>query len=129
MKKPGWFKKISYQNTLEKTKIPFKKEITVTIIINLVLILLSSASILILPPKIPLFYSLPEGEKQLADNFLIVLPNILSLLVIIVNIILANKSQDEYIKKILIFSGIAATFFATITTLKIIFLVGNVPLI
>ena len=126
MQKKNWLKKLPYQNNIEKAKIPFKKQVKIAILINLFVIILSAVAVFRLPDEIPLFYGLPEGEQQLLPNWAFVAPNIIAFFIMFINIILANYSKDEYLKKVIIISGFVAIFFALITTLKIFFLVGSI---
>lgn len=75
-----------------------------------------------LPPKIPLFYSLPWGENQLAHkNQLILLPALIFLTTFI-NIIVSwhlHKSQN-FIKKIIASSSLLFGLLLLIATIKII---------
>jgi hypothetical protein len=126
MKQKNWLNKLSYQKSIENTKVPFGKQIIMFLLINLAMILLLVFSILILPPQIPLFYGLPDGEEQLAANWLITLPNFIALFTVFINSLLATKIKDEYIKKVIVIAGFVVTIFAIITVFKILFLVGNI---
>jgi hypothetical protein len=79
-----------------------------------------------LPPEIPLFYGLPDGEKQLAPTLALVAPNTTALIVTVVNSLIAAKIGNDLIRKALVASSIAATFLATVTVIKIILLVGYI---
>ena len=106
-------------------QVPFKNYLSVAIIANVVLIALVLLIRSLLPPQIPLYYGLPESSSQLVPNWYLPIPSALSLLVIGVNISIAKNAKNVFLKKILIFSSIAVTFFSFITTVKIVFLVGN----
>ena len=90
---------------------------------------LAIASVLIgrsfLPPQVPLYYGLPEGEGQLSDSLGLVIPGTVSLLILTVNFILIKMLKEDYLKKILATVSLVASVFAIITTIKIIFLVGS----
>jgi len=105
--------------------IPFRDYLSYAIGANIIVIILVLSLRGILPPQIPLFYGLPESTSQLASNWYLPIPSLLSLLIIGVNILLAKNIENDFVKKILISTSIAATFFSLITTVKIIFLVGN----
>ena len=77
-----------------------------------------------LPPLIPLFYGLPKTEEQVATSISLVIPGILATSVILINLLISQITNDDYLKKILILTGVVSAFLSTITTLKIIFLVG-----
>jgi len=126
MQKKDWLSKLSYQKNIENKKVPFTKQIIYCLVINLVMITLAILSIFMLPPEIPLLYGLPEGNDQLVKSWAIVIPNLTSLIIMFVNSILAMRTKDEYLKKVVILTGFTATFFAIITVLKIFFLIGRI---
>ena len=79
-----------------------------------------------LPPQIPLFYSLPWGESQLANSSLIfILPSI-SVLILFVNNILAvyYLKLVPLISRLLVVFSLVSTVFCTITIYKIITLIA-----
>lgn len=78
-----------------------------------------------LPPQIPLYYGLPVGEEQLSSSLGLVIPGVVSLLILAVNFILVKIIKEEFLKKVLAITALIASFFAIITTYKIIFLVGS----
>jgi len=79
----------------------------------------------ILPPEIPLYYGLPKGQDQLVSTISLIIPSIVSLLIVLLNFIISLFVKDDFIQKILIFTAFACLFLSTITTIKILFLVGN----
>lgn len=76
-----------------------------------------------LPPQIPLFYSKPWGQEQIAPNVLIFLPTALSFLFFTINIFLGKFFADPFVKKALLAGGATVLALAAITTIRIIFLV------
>lgn len=92
----------------------------------LFLALLVALTILILlkflPSKLPLFYSLPWGDEQLATHqqFLII-PAIISLITLI-NLTTSWQlhSSQIFFKKVLLFSSLIISFVLTITIIKIV---------
>lgn len=75
-----------------------------------------------LPPKLPLLYSLPWGEKQLVNNQqLLIVPAIMTL-VTLFNLIISWQlhPQQIFFKKILLFSSLVVTLILTITFFKIV---------
>lgn len=78
-----------------------------------------------IPPEVPLFYGLPEGEEQIAPQNLFYLPSLLALTFTVINIALATLFDNKYPQRVLIITGFAASIFASITTLQIIRLVGS----
>lgn len=78
----------------------------------------------ILPPKLPLFYSLSWGDKQLANHYqLLIIPGTLAL-VTLFNLIFSWQlhPQQVFFKKILLISTILICLILVITFLKIIFI-------
>jgi hypothetical protein len=78
-----------------------------------------------LPPQIPLFYGLPETEERLAPSWMLLVPSLVSFLILLINASLSLFIEEEFSKKILVASSFTAALFSTITTLKIISLVGS----
>lgn len=78
-----------------------------------------------LPPQVPLFYSLPWGEEQLGSpSFLLILP--LSCLIFgVLNFFLAFFSFEKQplASKILVWLTVIVTLLASLTLVKIIFLI------
>ena len=126
MQKKDWLNKFPYQKKIERKKVPFSRQVICCLLINLVMILLATLSIFVLPPEIPLLYGLAEGNDQLVKNWAITIPNLVAFILMLINTMFAINTKDEYIKKIIILAGFTATFFATITVIKIFFLVGNI---
>lgn len=78
-----------------------------------------------IPPKIPLFYSLPWGEQQLADKFFLFLLPIASIITLLLNIILAKKIKEEVlVMKLLIGTAFLFSLLSFITLVKIILLIA-----
>lgn len=111
-------------NTLEK--LPLKGYFNTSWIINLTIIIFSLLIQKRLPPQIPIFYSLPQGEAQLSSSVGILIPSVSSLIFVLLNLFLINIIEDEFIKKILVIGGLTTAIFASITVVKIIFLVGQI---
>lgn len=92
------------------------------LMLSLLMVVIILALYRFLPPKLPLFYSLPWGEKQLAGKEqLLIIPSSIAL-VSLGNLIFSwhlHSSQDIF-KKILYFSSLLITLLMTITFLKII---------
>lgn len=102
-----------------------KKYVTAAIIINLLVILSVLALIGFLPPQVPLFYGLPEGQDQLATSWFLILPATTSLFILVSNLLITPLIKEPFLQKTLVLAGIATAFFSTVTTVKIIFLVGS----
>ena len=75
-----------------------------------------------LPPRLPLFYSLPWGDGQLATHqqFLII-PASISLITLL-NLIISWQlhPSQSFFKKALLLSSIIVSFILTITFIKIV---------
>jgi hypothetical protein len=78
-----------------------------------------------IPPQVPLFYGLPEGEEQLTSTTGLTIPSFVALIVIVVNTILATIFENNFVRNSLVLTSFAVTLFATITTIKVLFLVGS----
>jgi hypothetical protein len=79
-----------------------------------------------LPPQIPLFYSLPWGENQLADTWWIfILPICLNLLFFLNNYLYKKFfSDNELVKKIFYYLNLFLIVSFTLIFIKIIFLIS-----
>ena len=111
---------------LEKIpNLPYKEGISVCVGINLIFFLAIVFLQKRLPPEVPLFYGLAEGEEQLVPRLLLSLPNLIALIIILINTGLTLLTTNLFVKKILIMASVTATFLASITCLKIFFLVGS----
>jgi len=78
-----------------------------------------------IPPQVPLFYGTVEGEDQLVPTLGLTIPGFLALIIIVINTILATIFENNFVRNSLVLTAIAVTLFATITTFKILFLVGS----
>jgi len=77
-----------------------------------------------LPPQVPLFYSLPWGEKQLTNKFYLFLLPFGSIIILLSNIFLAKNVKEELlIAKLLLAGALLFSILSTITLIKIILLV------
>lgn len=77
-----------------------------------------------LPPDVPLFYSRPWGEEQLANPVLILLPLGLGTLALLVNLVFASLQEDSFLKRVLILGGTTAAILLAITIIRIVLLVS-----
>jgi len=123
-------KKQSFQKEeLKKEAFPHPlKQVTLSnLILNLIVVLLILLLNFLkkLPPEVPLFYSLPEGTEQLAPTLLLILPSSLVIGFTLLNFLFSLFNQEEFLKQVLAYSTLLLSFFSIITTIKIIFLVGN----
>ncbi len=105
--------------------IPNKRLLSVTILINLLtlgLVILIRSHI---PPQIPLFYGLAVGDEQLAPTLGMLLPNLIALAIAVLNAMLALFIKNDYLQHVLLLGAFAVSLMATITTIKIIFLIAS----
>jgi hypothetical protein len=93
--------------------------------INFFTCLIALLAQVVLPPQIPLFYGLPVSTEQLSPSLGLLIPGGLGIVINSANLLLWLKIKDNYLKRILLISSYIVSFFAVITTIKIIFLVGS----
>lgn len=79
-----------------------------------------------LPPQLPIYYSVGEGEEQIADYYLILIIPILSFLIVMVNNYLKIKKfyDNVLIQKIFYYLNLIIIIFFTLIFFRIIFLVS-----
>ncbi|MBI3620217.1 hypothetical protein HY214_03700 [Candidatus Roizmanbacteria bacterium] len=79
-----------------------------------------------LPPQVPLFYSRPAGEEQLADTWTIILLPLLLHFFYFLNIIIVKRyfSENEFVKKMIHYVNLFLVVIFTVIFVKIIFLVS-----
>jgi len=94
-----------------------------------ILLIISQLTIIIffftkLPPQIPLFFSRPWGELQLTSPFYLLLLPFFSLIVLLINLLLASLllEKNEFLANTLISGSPILTLFALIAVIRIIFL-------
>jgi hypothetical protein len=78
-----------------------------------------------LPPEIPLYYGMAEGDQQLAPTHGLLFPSLFALGVIIINSALALMIKNDFLKHVLILAALGITVLVAITTVKIVLLVGS----
>lgn len=78
-----------------------------------------------LPPRVPLFYSLPWGEEQLAPTIALFFLPLGMFLITVLNFffIMAFLNKYSLAAKILTWITVSLIFLTTITLIKIIFLI------
>lgn len=94
-----------------------------------VLILLTSFFFLLLfwpklPPEVPLFYSSPWGNEQLAPRLLLFISPTYSLSVVIFNLILASFVKEKLLIRTVSWVATLSSFLLAFTLIKIIFLIA-----
>lgn len=77
------------------------------------------------PPQIPLYYSKPDGEEQIADSFMIFLPPLLSFLTININIYILKKyfNNNLFINSLIYWVNLFIILLTDFIFLKILFLI------
>lgn len=79
----------------------------------------------LLPPKIPLLYSLPRGEEQLVTPQVFILIPVSALCLFIINLFLSSFyfQKEKLVMKILMSIAVISAILLLITYIKIIFLI------
>lgn len=123
------FKKVKLPNEIKVDprfeKLPLKNLFVFSFLSSLLFLFLSSISIFILPPEIPIFYGLPKTSDQLGRSFYILLPSLVSISIVIVNSLVAIKIESQHQKRALAFTTLLVSILSMITTYKIVSLVGS----
>lgn len=120
-----WKEKFGEEQKVISDNTPFRQYVIYAIVANIITIFFALIVHKWLPPEVPLFYGMPQGDEQLASSWLLVLPGLISLLILFTNLAIVGLIKNDFSKKTLVLGAIGATFFSTITTFKIIFLVGS----
>ncbi len=107
------------------TPLPFKEYFIGSLILNLVIAVLVLVLRGMLPPVVPLFYGLPTGEEQLVSNYFLTIPSLIALFLTTINAFITKFFKDTFTHKVLIGLTVAITLLASITTIKIFFLVAS----
>ncbi len=104
--------------SLTKKKFWITFPLLLSIAITLLIVLLSKR----LPLKLPLFYSLSWGEKQLASHQQFIIIHASITLIALFNLIISWQlhPQQDFFKKVLLFSSILVSLILTITFVKIV---------
>ena len=129
--KPGFsFEKIGAKNFIitkkeSISKLPLKGILRLTLVILFLNFIISVACQSILPPEIPLFYSLALGEDQITTSLGLTIPSLVALGICLVNILLALILGDNFLKQILLISCLAVAILSIIAVIEIILLVGS----
>lgn len=76
-----------------------------------------------LPPQVPIFYSRPWGEEQIASPTYLFLPMLLAFLLLIINLVLAKTTDDNFLKRVLFIGGSTVAVLASITVIRIVLLI------
>ena|SRR3989344_344049 len=80
----------------------------------------------LLPPEVPLFYSRPRGDQQIADLFALSVIPVLALLFISINAIVVRRffNDSELIQHLAYYTNIIIIVISMVIFTKIIFLVS-----
>lgn len=100
--------------------------IAVILIINVLMILIFFIEFGHLPPQIPLFYSKPWGEDQLAEVWMIFILPVLLDIFVVGNYFIIKKifSDDLYVKKLMGYVNIFLVVVFFLVYLKIFLLIS-----
>lgn len=117
--------KLLKKDRVRLEKIPFKKLIYISLGVSVATIIFTLIFSGRLPPQVPLYYGLAKGEEQLTSARALTVPSLFSLSFVFVNILIAILLEDEFLQKALVIAAAVGVLFSTITTAKIIYLVGS----
>ncbi len=119
-------KKVTEGSDFLTIKIPYLEFVFAILIANLAtmigVVLLQSK----LPPEIPLFYGLPSGTQQIANKQMLVIPSLVSISSLFINVFIIFITNNQFLKKVLVFTCLLITILSITTSVKIFLLVGNV---
>jgi len=92
---------------------------------NLVMILSFLFKAKSIPPQIPLFYSRPWGQDQIADRWLLIIIPLLMNFFYFLNIAIRKKffPKEEFLKKVVSYLNVSLIILFSAIFLKIIFIV------
>ena len=110
---------------ISRVNIPLPKIFYLSLFINLLTISGTVALQRSLPPEVPLFYGLAEGEEQLSGKSGLGGLGVLSLVLTTFNLLLAILIKNEFLKKTLIVAGLSVSILTFNTISQIILLIVN----
>ncbi len=77
-----------------------------------------------LPPQVPLFYSRPWGDEQLANTVYLILPaGIAALLALVITFLVSRFNVDKVLTVIMLGAGIIAEIMLLLSVLRAIIIV------
>ena len=120
----GWKEELN-KKAQEVSKTPINQGLIIMVVLNLLIIALVLLLQKLLPPEVPLYFGLPEGEQQLVGSHFLIIPSTLSLFLVIVNTLISLVIKNDFLIKVLTVASYATTFFSAIATIKIFLLVGG----
>lgn len=106
-------------------RLPGLNPLTACLAVNATIILAVFLLSRYIPPVVPLFYGLPQGEEQLASQMSLVYTPLIALFFILFNTIVAQFLVDKFLRSVLKAVYYVITLFSTVTVVKIILLVGS----
>lgn len=95
----------------------------IPLVVSLVLTIIILTGLRSLPPKLPLFYSLPWGDNQLVSHqeFLLI-PAIITIITLLNAVISWQLHPTQsFFKRILLFSPLVVSLLLVITFIKVVF--------
>lgn len=119
------FGKLAQKKTEELSKTPMTKVLYLAVLVSILTILLVILTMGSLPPQIPLFYGLAEGEERLSHPAGLLIPAITALGITIINALIILKIKNDLMQKSLVLASFVVAIFACVTSVKIILLVGS----
>lgn len=106
--------------------LPFRNILVAGIAANLLLIgIILVIQGRVLPPQVPVFYGFPEGEEQLTKTPFLVAPSVTALMFTLANTGVALFIRSALAKNILVLASSFLLILSLVTTVRIVFLVGN----
>lgn len=105
-------------------KLPLRGFIYAALALDLIAVLAVVITRGNLPPVVPLFYGRPVGGTQLITAYGLAIAPAFAIIVTIVNVLLAPRMENEFLKKILSVASFLISALSLITVIKIIFLVS-----
>lgn len=93
------------------------------IVLSLILSIVILLGLKSLPPKLPLFYSLPWGNDQLASHQELLLIPAIIIMITLLNLVVSWQlhSSQSFFKGILVYSPLVISLLLIVTFIKIIF--------
>lgn len=95
---------------------------TLILFATTIFLLFSLFSFRNLPPQIPLFYSKPWGQDQLAAPAFLFIPLLIALVFVSINQVLSSWLKNPFVAKLFLLGASLASLLASITIIRILFL-------
>lgn len=107
-------------------KLAFKNLIYSSVALNIINLLTVIILQKFLPPQVPLFYGLVEGEEQLTSSIGLIIPAGLSISLLLTNCAISLLLENRFLQKTLTTTSFTVSLLSAITVAKIVFLVGSI---